>query len=67
MTKNYKYFTFFYKNFSFFCFEQIIITRIGKNHNKNSPKPINYGRVRGEVFGLYVIYSSRQQIHCFLR
>lgn len=67
MTKNDKYFTFFTKNFSFLYFEQSTTNDISKNHNKNSPKPINYGRVRGEVFGLYVIYSFRQQIRCFLR
>ena len=42
-----KYFTFFTKNFSFLYFEQSTTNDISKNHNKNSPKPINCGRLRG--------------------
>ena len=67
MTKNDKYFTFFYKNFLFLCFEQIATTHISEYHNKNTPEPINYGRIRGELFCLYVIYSFHQQIRCFWR
>ncbi len=67
MTKNDKYFTFFHKNFSFLRFEQIMTVYISEYHNKRSLKPINYSKVQGELFCLYVIYSSRQQIRCFLQ
>lgn len=66
MTNFSKYFTFFTKFFIIICFEQKAVACVGEKHNKNSPKPINYGRIRGELFCLYVIYSFHQQIRCFL-
>ncbi len=66
MTKNDKYFTFFTKFFIVLCFEQIVTTCVGQNHNKNSPKPINYGRVRGVcfIFMSFIHFVNKFTISC---
>lgn len=62
MTKFSKYFTFFTKFFIVLCFEQKAVACVGEKHNKNSSKPINYGRIRGILFICYLFISSTNSL-----
>lgn len=62
MTKFSKYFTFFTKFFIVLCFEQKAVACVGEKHNKNSSKPINYGRVRGVLFICYLFILSTNSL-----